>query len=287
MVFHVRGQTCRDCNPHRPAVVAPARGTRRVTIVPTHPSGAQPRIETLSEDLSDKSAAYLPERIIGTAHHEPPTEATERTNLAWREAVEPIATAVFGETDWQVVERLWQPRHGEALEAVAEAFDEVWTSVVPMADESTVILRVAGLDPIAAGLALHVTERSAKTDREPIPLTGEVIRYIAVICDAGTEHAVMSGWLRYELEGVPEVPDKGVVRLLGTELPKALTATPSELSLDLTIDTFLPGLHRQYERVTIEAEPPIETPGGPIKLTQSVTAGAFDGPSSAATFGDS
>src|SRR2546425_984312 len=60
VVFGVRGRTCQSCNPHRRPPPDPPRGGRLVTVVPTHPSGGSPCIETLSEDVVDKSALYFP-----------------------------------------------------------------------------------------------------------------------------------------------------------------------------------------------------------------------------------
>jgi hypothetical protein len=263
--------------------------------VPTQPSGDAPRIETLSENLEDKSATYLAERIISTPQREEQTETTKeptraeqteiaaRTNRAWRDAVAPILSTVLIGADRRAVEQAWQPEHCEALEAVAEALDAVWATAVPMADETTVALRVVGLPAVNAALVVDVADRSTATAREPIALTGELLRFTGVVVCAGTHNAVTCGRLRHELEGVPEVPDEGLVRLLETGFARALTASMSEM----TIEDFLGEPGAPPERVRVEAEvgPMPEVPTGPIRESLVATAPPVDGPSSPAIFG--
>jgi hypothetical protein len=254
--------------------------------LPTRPTGGPQKlakIETLSENLIDKSAVYLPERVIRAPHRKPQTQGSERVNAAWREAVKPILTTVLAEPDLRAVERVWRPEHCEALEAVAEALDQVWATAVPAADETTLVLRVAGLPSVTAALVADVADRSAATAREPVPLTGELLRFTGVAICAGTHNAVTCGRLRHELEGVPEVPDEGMVRLLGTGYARALTASTAEM----TIHDFLDGLGAQPDRVRI-AEPPEPVPDapiGPIGQSRAAVAGVGDAPPQAVTFG--
>jgi hypothetical protein len=280
VVIRVSGRTCRECNPHwRPPPDAPG-GRRRIAIEPTRPSGGTPRIETLSENVEDRSGAYLPECPINEPQREEKTEVTERANNAWREAVAPVAAMILAEEERHAVERAWQPEHCEVLEAVAEALDNVWTTAVPLADETTIALRVVDLPAVAAALIVDVADRSTATAREPVALTGELLRFGIVIC-ADSGNAVTCGRLRHELEAVLDVPDEGMVRLLGTGFAGALTASTSEL----TIHDLLGDLDPHPEPVRVVEEPPAEVRLGPIGRSRVVTASAVDGPSSTATFG--
>ena len=251
--------------------------------MPTHPSGGAPRIETLIENVADKSASYLPGRIVKTPHREEETPVTARINVAWREATAPIVSTVLGEEDWHAVEHVWQPEHCESLEAVATALDDVWASAVPMAEVTTVVLRVVGLAALVAALVVEVVERSVKTAYEPIPLTGELLRLTGIAICGGTENAVTCGRLRQELEAVTEVPDQRMVRLLEGGLRRALTATTS----DITINDFLRRLDTPRVQMPDEVEPPMEEPTGPIGRSRVATAKAVDGPSRVAAFGQS
>ncbi|GHJ54088.1 hypothetical protein Nm8I071_33950 [Nonomuraea sp. TT08I-71] len=280
VVIRVSGRTCRECNPHWRPTETPG-GRRRVTVVPTQPSGGTLRIETLCEDVQDKAARHLPERVPAAPHRGEATEVSERVNAAWQGAVAPIVPTVLAEADRDAVERAWRPEHCEALEAVAEALDEVWTTVAPMADETTVALRVVGLPTVTAGLVATVAARWS--GREPIALTGELLRFTGVAICAGTRNAVACGRLRHEVETVTDVPDDGMIGLLETGFVRALTATTS----GITVGEFLRGPDTQPERVRIQddVEPVAETPAGPIGRSRIVTAEVLDGPSSTAIFG--
>ncbi|MEU5530804.1 hypothetical protein ABZ744_28105 [Micromonospora chersina] len=280
VVVRVSGRTCRECNPHWRPPETPG-GRRRVTIVPTQPSGGTLRIETLCEDVQDRSASHLPERVPAAPHREVETEVSQRADAAWQRAVAPIMSTVLAEADRDAVERAWRPEHCETLEAVAEALDEVWTTVAPTADETTVALRVVGLPAVTAGLVATVAARW--TGREPIALTGELLRFTGVAICAGTRNAVTCGRLRHELETVTDVPDDGMVGLLETGFARALTATMS----GITVGEFLGDLDTQPERVRIQddVESVAEAPAGPIARSRTVTAEVLDGPSSTAIFG--
>ncbi|MFG2109937.1 hypothetical protein [Micromonospora chersina] len=280
VVIRVRGRTCRECNPHwRPGETS--GGRRRVTIVPTWPSGDPLHIETVSENVQDKSASHLPDRVAGAPHREEETEVSERANTAWQRAMAPIVSTLLTEADRDAVEHSWRPEHCEALEAVAEAFDDVWATAVPTADETTVALRVVGLPAVTAGLVATVAARW--TGHEPIALTGELLRFTGVAICAETRNAVTCGRLRQELETVTDVPDEGMVRLLETGIARALTATTS----GITVGQFLSRPDAQPERVRIQddVESVAEAPAGPIGRSRTATAGVIDGPSSTAIFG--
>ncbi|MFG3299374.1 hypothetical protein ACGFZT_11310 [Micromonospora chersina] len=280
VVIRVSGRTCRECNPHwRPPETS--GGRRRVTIVPTQPSGGPLRIETVSENVQDKSATCLPARVADAPHRDEETEASERTNAAWQRTVGPIVSTVLTEADRDAVERAWRPEHCETLEAVAEALDEAWATAVPMADETTVALRVAGLPAVTAGLVATVAARW--TGREPIALTGELLRFTGAAICAETRNAVTCGRLRHELGTVTDVPDEGMVGLLETGFARALTATTS----GITVGDLLGRLDAQPERVRVQdgVEEVAEAPAGPIGLSLAATAGVVDGPSSTAIFG--
>jgi hypothetical protein len=284
VVIRVSGRTCRQCNPHwRPPPEA-ASGRRRVAIVPTGPSDGALRIETLSENVADKSAIYLPERIVSARHRLEWSEVTEQINVAWRKAVAPILSGVLAEADRHAVAQAWRPEHCEALEAIAEALDDVWATAVSMADETTVAIRVVGLPAVTAALIVDVVDRATVTAREPITLTGELLRFTGVAICADTLNAVTCGRLRRELEAVPEVPDAAVMLRLETRFARALTASPSEI----TIHEFLNGPAAQPERVGVEPEYESlpEAPRGPIGASIAATAPAVDAPTQTAIFGE-
>ncbi|MFG3329247.1 hypothetical protein [Micromonospora chersina] len=249
--------------------------------MPTQPSGGPLRIETVSENVQDKSATCLPARVADAPHRDEETEASERTNAAWQRTVGPIVSTVLTEADRDAVERAWRPEHCETLEAVAEALDEAWATAVPMADETTVALRVAGLPAVTAGLVATVAARW--TGREPIALTGELLRFTGAAICAETRNAVTCGRLRHELGTVTDVPDEGMVGLLETGFARALTATTS----GITVGDLLGRLDAQPERVRVQdgVEEVAEAPAGPIGLSLAATAGVVDGPSSTAIFG--
>ena len=283
VIIRVRGRTCQVCNPHRREPPGAAGGRLRIGIMPTRPSDGPLRIETISENVEDKSASYLPEHVASTPHWEQPTEVNERTNVAWRNAVVPIVSTIFDMADLRTLEHAWQPDHCEALEAVAAALDNVWTIAVPTADETVIALRVVGLPDLVAALVVNVADRSAATAREPIALTGELLRFTGISFCAATQHAVTCGQLRHEFDTVPEVADEGLVQLLDTGFTRALTASTSAI----TISDLLGVLHPEPDRIRVEFE--IEEPGkapiGPIEQSRVVTAGSLDGPSTAAIFG--
>ncbi|WP_412741893.1 hypothetical protein [Krasilnikovia sp. MM14-A1004] len=305
VVVRVAGATCARCNRHHRDAEHTAHRSR-VTLMVTRPDGERPRVESLRENVRDKSASYLEPRVIAAPRET--VESPDRFDATWRAAVQESFSEVLDAEDEGILRETMGPEQCEVLDALAAALDEVWRTVAPESEETEVVLRIVGIEPALGALVAIVVERVVSRGREPGALIGETLRFTGIAICTTTENTMLCRCVRVETEltpgGAPEVMRQVQARF----------AEITAVSTDMTIGDLLETPGRHPERVGVaRTEPGPEhvedadagtergTGGGTgggggggggggrrvgaVTASLDVVGGSLDGPSSTATFG--
>jgi hypothetical protein len=315
-VIRVAGRSCARCNEQYQAAGHTTKRSR-VTMMMAQRDGERARIESLHENVQDKSASYLEPTFVAAPRARVSSEKSRRADEVWRERVSPVVGDVLAEPDRQLLEESWQPESCEVLDAVAEALGDVWRVIVPGSMETEVVLRIVGYSPAVAALIVITVERTVLGGSGPGGGPGEMLRFTGIAICAITGNISACHCVRVQMKLTGADARQVLARLTGDWVP-ALTATdeaPTVSRLFEGLDTVRAGVRVPLpvpdDTGTVPAQPeaglipadldPVAdmTPdgsaagpgsgrgvsGGAVSHSIISTQRGLDGPSSTTTFG--